>query len=169
MAKKPLQRDWPYLVEPAPASHEQLAALGADLVGIGAASLELARRLDSRHILPAEFRAAMDDLAAALEACADGAAIVGAIARLVHYSEPPPKFFGATLHGLSIGLRLWSEQTRLAASNSRKRKKDPPEIVERYRALHAEGLNHKEVDARLRAEVGVGLRWAQELAKKMTN
>ncbi len=61
---------------------------------------------------------------------------------------------------------LWSKQNRLAGSKSRKRKKDPPEIVERYRELKDEGLNHKEIDARLRAECGIGLRWAQRLAEK---
>ncbi len=67
----------------------------------------------------------MDDLAAALEASDDGAAIIGAIVRLVHYSEPPPKFIGAQLDGLRIGLQLWSKQNRLAGSKSRKRKKGP--------------------------------------------
>jgi hypothetical protein len=173
VATKPTERDRPHLVEPAPTPDVRLAALGADLIRVGEVYLAHARRWAARPSASDEFRAASVSLGRALEAREDGVAIVAAIAQLVRHGESPPKYFGANLHGLSLGLRLWFEQNRHAAGQPRavdpsdpQKKVDPNKVVALYRALKAEGLNYKVIDQRLKAEVGVGIRWAQRLAGK---
>jgi hypothetical protein len=116
----------------------------------------------------------MAALRAALDAHDDGVAIVAAVTQLVHHGEHRQMSWGASLHGLSVGLKLWSEQTRLAASKARKIVPNDPEkkkiehrkIVESYLAMKAEGLSNKAIDKRLRALFDVRIRWAQELVKK---
>jgi hypothetical protein len=159
-----------------PADVQRQAQLGADLLAVGEAYLAHARQWAAGHHAPAEFTEAMAGLRAALDAHDDGVAIVAAIARLVHHGQPRQMSFGANLHGLSVGLKLWFEQTRLAASKARtvvpndpeKKRVEHRKIVESYLAMKTVGLGNKAIDGQLRASFGVGVRWAQELAKKST-
>jgi hypothetical protein len=158
-----------------PADVQQQAQLGADLLAVGEAYLARARQWAAGHYAPAEFTEARVALRRALDARTDGVAIVHAIAALIHHGERRQMSWGASLHGLRVGLKLWSEQNRVAASKPRKvvpndpekKKVDHREVVEFYRALQAEGLHYRKIDERLKAQCGVRLRYAQVLAKKM--
>jgi hypothetical protein len=126
----------------------RLEQSGTDLIAAGHHYLAHARKYDRRPSAPAEFSAAVRDLAAALGTGDDGVAIVAAIARLVHHGRRPRMFFGAQLHGMVVATKLQaaelSERNRAAASKPRGPRK----------AKEFEAAMEKEVSRRVKAGEG---------------